>query len=301
MRHDPEGSFLPARVGVRARLWPVVLLVVAEAPLLWLLFTLLRPPRITYTIGGGALTISSTLGSSHQEKRIVLARVGSVRNEWLSGGALRFGTEKPGYCVGFFAYPRIGEVWQVSDCSENGVVITAASEATPVAVTPSDRDGFVKALWADTAATFRPPGARGEAWWITLFAVVAVMLVLAAALVIVFVVAPARLRYTVADGALEVRTLLFTRRLPLAGVRARPHRPLLGARLSGFAIPGHVVGSWLFDTMPTTVLASVRDGGVLLEGEGRFFVSPREPELFLAALGGQGATVVAKPEMQRRR
>jgi hypothetical protein len=62
-----------------------------------------------------------------------------------------------------------------------------------------------------------------------------------------------------------------------------------------------VVGSWLLDTMATTVLASVRDDGVLLEGEGRIMVSPAEPEAFLAALAAQGATVVAKPEMQRRR
>ncbi len=293
--------FLPVPATARARLWLFILLAVLGLPLLWLMFALLRAPNISYRIEGGALTISSALGSSHQEKRLTLARIAEVRPEWLRDGALRFGTQKPGYCVGFFAYPRIGEVWQVSDCSEEGVLLVASTEATPVVVTPSDRQAFVQALWAGTPATFRPPGKRPQSWWFTLASVIAVMLVVVLGLVTVFVVAPARLRYTVREGSLEVTTLLSRRRLPLAGVRARVHRPLLGARLSGVAIPGHVVGSWLLDTMATTVLASVRDSGVLLEGEGRFLVSPRDPETFLTALASAGATVVANPQMQRRR
>jgi len=301
MTANAEGVFQPVPVTGHARLWFFILLGALGLPLLWLLVTLLRAPEISYRIEGGALTISSTLGSSHQEKRIVLARVGQVRPEWLHGGMLRFGTEKPGYCVGFFAYPGIGEVWQVTDCSENGVLIGAASEATPVVVTPGDRDAFVKALWAGSYATFRPPGKRTGSWWITLFSVIAVMLAVVLVLATVFLVAPSRLRYTVAAGSVEVRTLLSRRRIPLAGVRARLHRPLLGARLSGVAIPGHVVGSWLFDTMPTTVLASVREAGVLLEGEGRFFLSPQDPERFLAAIESQGTVVVGAVETQRRR
>jgi hypothetical protein len=301
MREMTEGVFRPVPAAAHARLWFFILLAVLGLPLLWLLFTLLRAPKIAYRIEGGVLTISSTLGSSHQEKRIVLARIGEVRPEWLRNGALRFGTQKPGYCVGFFAYPRIGEVWQVTDCSESGVLIAAASEATPVVVTPTDRDAFVKAVWAGTPATFKPPGKRTGSWWFTLFSVIAVLLLVVVGLLAVFMLAPARLQYRVRGGTLEVRTLLSRRRIPLAGVRARVHRPLLGARLSGAAIPGHVVGSWLFDTMATTVLASVRDSGVLIEGEGRFFVSPQDPERFLAVLGAQGATVVTDGASQRRR
>jgi len=293
--------FRPLPAGPRARVWFFVLLAVLGLPLLWLMLVLLRAPKITYRIADGTLTIASTLGSSHQEKTLTIARIAEARPEWLRGGALRFGTEKPGFCVGFFAYPRIGEVWQVSDCSDEGVVLVASTEATPVAVTPSDRQAFMKALWASSPVTFAPPGRRSPTWWVTLFSVIAVMLVVVFGLVAVFFVAPARLRYAVGEGVLEVTTLLSRRRIPLAGVRARPHRPLLGARLSGFAIPGHVVGSWLLDTMATTVLASVRDEGVLLEGEGRFMVSPHEPEAFMAALASQGATVTAKAEMQRRR
>jgi len=117
----------------------------------------------------------------------------------------------------------------------------------------------------------------------------------------VFFVAPARLRYTVREGALQVDTLFSHRRIPLAGVRAHKHRPLLGARLSGLALPGYNVGSWILDTMATTSLASARNDGVLLEGDGRFFVNPRDPDEFLASLGEHGAVVVADPQLQRRR
>ncbi len=287
MSDTPVRTFLPVRVNSRARLPFFILLAAIELPLLWLLITLLRPPRISYRIEGGTLTVSSTLGSSHQEKTITLARVAEVRPEWLRGGALRFGTSKPGYCVGFFAYPRIGEVWQVTDCSDEGVLIVASTEATPVVVAPSDRQAFMRAVWAGTPGTFAPAGKRSASWWVTLGSVIGVALVVAAALVTVFLVAPARLRYMVGGGALEVTTLLSRRRFPLLGVRARMHRPLLGARLSGFAVPGLVVGSWLFDTMATTVLASVREEGVLLEGEGRLFVTPHDADGFLAAAAAQ--------------
>ena len=66
-------------------------------------------------------------------------------------------------------------------------------------------------------------------------------------------------------------------------------------------LPGYHVGSWMLDTMATTVLASARDDGVLLESEGRIFVNPRDPDGFLAALGECGATVIASPQLQRRR
>ena len=301
MSQTPSRVFRPVPVPGPARFWFFLLLAVLGLPLVWLLFTLLQAPKISYRIESGVLTVSSSLGSSHQEKRIQLARVTEARPEWLREGSLRFGTEKPGYCVGFFAYPRLGEVWQVSDCSETAVVIVAGGEVAPVAVTPSDRDAFLKALWAGTPGTFTPPAKRSGSWWFTLFVVIAVLVVLVAALLTVFFFAPARLRYTVGNGALEVATLLKRRRIPLAGVRAHTHRPLLGARLSGVPLPGYHVGSWLFDTMATTVFASVRDDGVLLEGEGRFFLSPHDPEGFLAALGEHGAKVIDAPQLQRRR
>jgi hypothetical protein len=301
MTDKPDNVFLPVEVKGPARLWFCILLAVLGLPLLWLMHTLLRAPVIEYRITGSQLTISSSLGSSKVGKTLVLARISQVHPEWLRYGSLRFGTEKPGYCVGFFSYPTLGEVWQVTDCSENAVVIVTSEETQPVVVTPSDRDGFRKALEKGTPSTFKPPGRRTASWWLTLSATGGALVLVVLALVTVFFVAPARLRYTVAGGSLQVSTLFSQRRIPLAGTRAYKHRPLLGARLSGVALPGYNVGSWLLDTMATTALASVRNDGVLLEGDGRFFVNPRDPDGFLAALGEQGATVVADLQLQRRR
>jgi membrane protein YdbS with pleckstrin-like domain len=283
-----------------ARVWFGVLLAVLGLPLVWLLFTLLQAPEISYRIDSKELTISSTVGSSHQEKVIRLARIQDAHLEWLRGGALRFGTQKPGYCVGFFAYPRIGEVWEVADCSELAVVISAGGETTPVAVTPADRDAFLAALRSQSPGTFAPAGRRGQSWWLTLVSVLLVLAGVVLVLVTVFFVAPARLRYAVGEGGLEVRTLASRRRFPLAGARVRKHRPLQGARLSGMPLPGYQVGSWLFDSMATTVLASVREEGVLVEGEGRVFVSPQDADAFIAAAVERGATA-AESVLQRRR
>ena len=301
MSQKPACVFLPVPVTGPARLWFSIMLSALGLPLLWLMFTLLRAPVISYRIDGGMLTISSSLGSSQLDKAIMLARVNLARPEWLHDGSLRFGTERPGYCVGFFSYPTLGEVWQVSDCSENAVLIVARGETHPVVVTPSDRDAFLKAVENGSPSTFAPPGKRTQSWWFTLILVLAVLTLVVLALVTVFFVAPSRLRYKVGDGALEVSTLFSRRRIPLAGVRAFRHRPLLGARLSGLALPGYNVGSWMLDTMATTSLASARNDGVLLEGDGRFFLNPGDPEGFLAALGDHGATVIANLQLQRRR
>jgi len=121
-----------------------------------------------------------------------------------------------------------------------------------------------------------------------------------AGLTTVFFVAPSRLRYEFKDGVLEVSTLASRRRFPLAGARVRKHHPLQGARLSGVPLPGYHVGSWLFDSMATTVLASVPEEGVLVEGEGRVFVSPHDADSFIAAAVECGATA-SDGVLQRRR
>ncbi len=300
MGHERSRIFKAAPVTGAPRVWFAVLAAAFGVPLLWLLFTMLQRPEIRYRIDTTRLLISSTLGSSHQEKAITLARIQDAHAEWLRGGVLRFGTEKPGYCVGFFAYPRVGEVWLVSDCSEQAVVISAGGETTPVAVTPSDRDGFLAALRAQSLGEFAPSGKRTGSWWFTLGSLLLVLAAVMIVLAVVFFVAPARLAYGIGGGVVEVRTFASRRRFPLAGARVRGHRPLQGARLSGLPLPGYQVGSWLLDGMATTVLASTREDGVLVEGEGRLFLSPEDADGFLAAAVEGGATL-ASSELRRRR
>ena len=301
MNDDSRRVFRPVPDLKLARTWFGVLLVVIGVPIIWLLFTLLRTPEIHYVIDSTSLTITSTLGSSHQAKTLSLARLADVRPEWLRDPALRFGTEKPGYCVGFFAYPRLGEVYQITDCSEAGVYLASSGEATPVVVTPADPDRFLKALRAGTPGSFGPPGTRGASWWLTLATVLAVFILVVLALVTVFFVAPARLAYVVRAGQLDLVTLTGKRSVRLAGARAQRHRPLLGNRLSGVPLPGYRIGSWMLDSMATSVAASVAEEGVLVEGEGRLFVTPRDPDAFLAALATAGVEVVTPAPLQRRR
>ncbi len=300
MKRSDARVFRPVPVAGLARIWFAALAAAVIVPAAWLLVALLRTPTITYEIAHGKLTITSTLGSERNRTAIDLARIAAATPEWLRGGRLRFGAEKPGYCVGFFAYPRVGEVWLVSDCSAEAVVLTSSSEATPVAITPADRDGFLRALREGRPSVFSPPGRRGASWWVNLATVTGVTALVLAALAVVFFVAPARLRYTVGGGALEVGTLLGRRVVPLAGTRARLHRPLAGHRLAGLPLPGYRVGSWVLDTMATSVLASAADDGVLIEGEGRLFVNPQDREGFLAAVAAEGATVVSDTTLRRR-
>ena len=300
MSQNGSRVFRPVPVVGPARVWFALLSAAVVVTVVGLLVSLLRTPTIRYEIDSRALTITSVLGSEHQRKTIELARIAEAKPEWLHDGALRFGTEKPGYCVGFFAYPRVGEVWQITDCSEHGVVVTSSAETTPVAVTPADPDAFLKALHEGRRSVFAPPERQGAAWWVNLFVVTGVGLITLAALAVVFFLAPARLRYTVAGGALEVGTLLGRRVVPLAGARARPHRPLAGQRLAGFPLPGYRVGSWMLDSMATSVLASAADEGVLVEGEGRTFVNPQDREGFLEALAAEGVTVVTDTALRRR-
>lgn len=300
MSQNGSRVFRPVPVVGPARVWFALLSAAVVVTVVGLLVSLLRTPTIRYEIDSRALTITSVLGSEHQRKTIELARIAEAKPEWLHDGALRFGTEKPGYCVGFFAYPRVGEVWQITDCSEHGVVVTSSAETTPVAVTPADPDAFLKALHEGRRSVFAPPERQGAAWWVNLFVVAGVGLITLAALAVVFFLAPARLRYTVAGGALEVGTLLGRRVVPLAGARARPHRPLAGQRLAGFPLPGYRVGSWMLDSMATSVLASAADEGVLVEGEGRTFVNPQDREGFLEALAAEGVTVVTDTALRRR-
>jgi len=301
MTTTPARVFRPVPMTAPARMWFGILLAVFGVPLLWLLFELLRTPTIRYSVTSAQLTITSQLGSSHQEKTLSVARIAEARPEFLRDGVLRFGTEKPGYCVGFFAYPRLGEVFQITDCSPLGVLLTSTGEATPVMITPADRDGFFSALHNGRTATFAPPGKRAVSWWITLATVLGILALVVAALATVFFAAPGRLAYVVAGGALEVRTLAGKRTVALAGARALPHRALLGQRLAGAPLPGYTIGSWMMDSMATTVLASARDGdGVVVESDGRFFVNPQDREGFLAALAAEGATVVRDPKLYRR-
>jgi hypothetical protein len=292
--------FRTVPVRAPARLWFTVIMVVVALALVLASLTLLRLPRISYAIEAGNLHIHARLGSTHEDKVIPIARISGAEPEWLHDGSLRFGTEKPGACVGFYDYERTGEVWQVTDCSAEVVLLRASSETTPLVIAPPDRELFIKALWANSPGVWEVAARRPASWWLTLVALALMLIVVTAALVVAFFVAPARICYLVRAGALDVLWFGGARQVQLEKCRAFKHRPLLGERLAGVPLPGYVVGSWLLDSMATSVVASSLEDGVIVECEGRMFVTPADRDGFLAALAQAGATVVT-PQLTKRR
>ncbi|MGE5234828.1 MAG: PH domain-containing protein [Acidobacteriota bacterium] len=285
-------EFRPVRVR-RSPLLIVAMLVTVAIPFVYLLVAWLGAPRqIWYEIDTRQITIHTAKGFAGDVKQIPLSRLDDASPAWLRDGELQFGTVKGGYCVGFFRYPSLGEVWQATDCADEGVVIRAGGETHPIVIAPHDRDGFIAALKSVTPGKFmtaeRP---RGISW--PLFVTLALLLwPLAAVLAVDVFVAPRRLRYRVKAGALEVQTMFSTQTISLSRTKARSHQPLLGQRLSGLGLPGYYSGTFMFDHAATTVAATTQQEGVLIEGDTRIFVSPATPQEFLAALAAAGTEVV---------
>lgn len=117
----------------------------------------------------------------------------------------------------------------------------------------------------------------------------------AAALALLFWVAPRRLGYMLSASELMIRRLSGETRLPLAAVSARRSTGRLGWRTFGTGLPGYLSGHFTFgpDVHRSVVAAASRpDGGVIVEQAGTaYFLTPADPDAFLAELARRGATV----------
>jgi hypothetical protein len=247
--------------------------------------------RVRYVVDGERLEIQ-TRDLLNRGRSVALDRVTEIETVQLPRGRRTLGTGLPGYCVGRFSYEGLGQVWQATDCSAGAVLLRVRDEARPVVVTPADVPAFVQALRTRSRIEARPavsPSSTAGAAWLAIGAFVVGAGVVATALA-TFVAGPERMRYRVARGELEVQTLFGRRRWSLDAVNARPHRVRLGLRLWGVGLPGYYTGSYLADGKSTRVYATQTEG-VLLEGATRIFVSPEDPEPFLAALAREGAIV----------
>lgn len=100
-----------------------------------------------------------------------------------------------------------------------------------------------------------------------------------------------RLRYEIADGALTVHTLTRTYKMPLAGVTVQRTTAKLNMRLAGTGLPGLYTGYYLLGDTRARVWATLREGGVVVQGEKRWFVTPADVDGFVAAAKAAGAQV----------
>jgi hypothetical protein len=299
MTDTPRRHFVPIPAGrtglyVLAGSLSLVLVVIV-----WLGFAYLVPPKLIYEIDSSRLVIRTSVGLKENAKVVELGRIYEAQPTVLRGGQLRMGREKPGYCVGLFYFGSVGEAYLATNCSDRAVVLKASGEVAPIVVTPPDGNEFIRALYAARPARFEAPSnMRGAGLVVAVLLLVLVLVV--AGLVAALWLAPHRLSYEVGNGQLVVNTLMKRHVFSVPGTRVKVHRPLLGDRLSGVHLPGYWVGSYTLDTMATTVYASIKDEGVLVEADGRLFLTPQDKQGFLAALEEAGATQVSGA-MQRRR
>lgn len=113
-----------------------------------------------------------------------------------------------------------------------------------------------------------------------------------------FWLAPRRLGYRLTGDGVVIQTLLSRTMLPYAGLRARRSAGRLGLRTFGTGLPGYLTGHFTFGPDPEVrgvrAAATRASGGVLLDSGGRaYFLTPADPEGFLAALARRGARAEA--------
>lgn len=97
-----------------------------------------------------------------------------------------------------------------------------------------------------------------------------------------------RLRFEVTRDSLVVHTLFRHYTLPLAGAHAGVSPNRLTLRLAGTGLPGLYTGFYLLGNTRVRVWATQRQGGVLVQGEKRWFVTPHDVSGFLRALHAAG-------------
>jgi hypothetical protein len=257
------------------------------ASLLWL------PHSITYLTGPEDVTVTLDRGVWKTERVFPRERIATAQEVTLPAGSRRAGTSLPGYCAGRFYYPGVGSVWQATNCSRRAVLVVLSRPDEKVVLTPADARGFLAALEGGERMAFRPEEVRPRFSWLAVKLLIAAPVPLVLLLPAVFFVAPGKLRYAVGQGMLEVQTLFVRRRFALAGSTARRYRPGGAFKRAGSAFPGYYTGSFSLDGTSSKVFATTLKEGVLLEGERRVFVTPEEPEQFLAALAEHGANIDA--------
>lgn len=296
---QPVREFVPVSCAKQTMTWFLASLGALVVLLGWSTAVTLWPTPIEYRVTTETLYVTVGRGANAEVTKVPLARISEIAPVELRGGALKFGTERPGLCQGFFTFPTLGgEVWMANTCASRGVLLRSSSMVAPLVLTPALRDTFVIAVREGRPGVFAPlPNRSGTRSVLVVRGLL--LLVIAALLATMFLLAPRRLRYRVGPGTLEVQTLRDRTTIALDKARVRAHRPLVGQRLSGLPLPGYIVGSHELDNQPTIVFASTKDDGVLIEADGRYFVTPADRDGMLEALAAAGATLVTAAPQRR--
>jgi hypothetical protein len=246
--------------------------------------------RITYALTAGTLTVDS--GSRLDGVRSVpLGLIGDRRVVSLRGGRRTRGTGMEGYCTGRWSYPELGTVWQATNCPGSGVLLVTADGELPIVVSPPDPEAFLAALESGKDFGIELPAADATLIRALPLFGAAFALVTGGMVAALMLLGPGRMAYLVGEGQIEVRTLFGRKSWPLAGLRARPHRPAVTLRVAGTGAPGYYTGMFRVDGTLTRIYATDLKAGVLLEGPARVYLSPEDVAGFLDAMRAAGAQV----------
>ena len=267
----------------------VMLVVVAAAAvtvpgIVWL------PRAIRYEVSADSLRVMLRTGWWRTGSEVPTAAITRARPVELGPGRRTVGSTMPGYCVGSYVFAGLGEVWLATSCGRSAVLVEVAGQPRPVVVAPADRDAFLAALSSRRAATFAPAAGPPMPGWTAIRLLSLLPVLLIPLLVATFFIAPGRLRYEVGQGELLVRTLIGTKRFPLAGATARRLTPGRIFKVAGNGLPGYYTGWYRLDGGSARVYATRLVDGVLLEGTKRVFVTPAEVEAFMEELRRNGAS-----------
>jgi hypothetical protein len=240
--------------------------------------------RVAYVFRDGKLAVH-TGSFLDGQRRFAAAAVADVRVVQLTGSRRIRGTALEGVCTGRYWHAETGPVWQATDCSSRGLLLTVSGEDLPILVSPPDPRAFVARLAAPADGSIEL--APGRVWPLRLLTgTLALMLAAGAALsMTIFLLGARRMRYAVAGGKLTVTTLFRHRSWELARFRARAYSPpQVPTRLIGASMPGYYTGLFSEKGISLRVYATDLASGVLLEGPERLYLSPEDPKGFLAAI-----------------
>ncbi|RJF71574.1 hypothetical protein D3875_08305 [Deinococcus cavernae] len=120
-------------------------------------------------------------------------------------------------------------------------------------------------------------------------------LVLTAGLLALGVMLPRRLAYALEPDALVVSHMTGQTRLPLNGMTVWRTAGHLGLKMGGTGLPGYYTGNYLFHTdglKNVLAASSATRGGVIVQANAKaYFLTPADPEAFVAELAQRGARI----------
>lgn len=247
------------------------------------------PRTLSYDVDADRLVV--TLGMKLRPKRweITLSGVESARAVRLAPGKRVAGTSLPGYCTGHYRFPNLGDCTLASTCRPEAVIVEIRGWRRPLVVTPCDREAFLTALSGDETYGETVLFDDESNVWLGLKVLMALGVAATLIIPLVFFLSPARLRYRVTSGHVEVDLTFSAKRFSVTNCIARLYSPETSSKVIGASLPGYHSGRFSLDGMATRVYATRLTEGILIESSDlRLFLNPEDPHAFLEALRAMG-------------